>query len=197
MSGFSRTRGVVRSVRLQPDQSRLAYCLPVVVLTGSPAHLKTFDYVGPYRYFLTFCTDSRQRLFVTRERVELVMVQIERSAAEELFAVIAYCFMPDHVHLLIEGRCDSSDCRRFINRAKQFSGFHYAKAFGHRLWQRYGFERVLRDDEATLSVARYILENPLRARLVQRVDDYPFVGSRVYSLSEILEAASTTIRRSG
>ena len=97
------------------------------MLTGSPGHLKAFDYVGPYRYFLTF----------------------------------------------------------------------YAKAFGHRLWQRYGFERVLRDDEATLSVARYILENPLRARLVQRVDDYPFVGSRVYSLSEILEAASTTIRRSG
>ena len=76
---------------------------------------------------------------------------------------------------------DSSDCRRFISRAKQFSGFHYAKAFGHRLWQRYGFERVLRDDEATLVVAKYILDNPLRGNLVQCVDDYPYGGSRLYS----------------
>ncbi|MDO8631880.1 MAG: transposase [Phycisphaerales bacterium] len=160
------------------------------MLTGNPGHLKAFDYAGPYRYSLTFCTDCRQRVFVTRERIDLVLMQIERSAAEEQFAVIAYCFMPDHLHLLVEGRSEASDCRRFINRAKQFLGFHYAKAFGHRLWQRYGFERVLRNDEATLVVARYILENPLRAGLVRRVEDYPFAGSRVCSLAEILEAVS-------
>ena len=165
------------------------------VLTGNPGHLKAFDYTGPYRYFLTFCTDSRQREFVTRERVDLVLLEIERSAAEEQFAIIAYCFMPDHLHLLIEGLAESSDCRRFIGRAKQFSGYHYAKAFGHRLWQRYSFERVLRDDEATLVVARYVFDNPLRAGLVRRVEDYPFAGSCVYSLAEILDGLSTT--RSG
>ena len=173
------------------------FCLDVYVLTGNPGHLKTFDYIGLYRYFLTFCTDSRQRVFVTPERVDLVLLQIERSVSEESFAIVAYCFMPDHLHLLIEGRAESSDCRRFIRRAKQFSGFHYSKTFGHRLWQRYGFERVLRDDQPTLGVARYILENPLRARLVQRVEDYPFGGSRQYSLPEILEAVSTDVRRSG
>jgi REP-associated tyrosine transposase len=99
--------------------------------------------------------------------------------------------MPDHLHLLIEGLVKSSDCRRFIRRAKQFSGYRYAQAFGHRLWQRYGFERVLRDDEATLVVARYIFDNPLRAGLVSRVEDYPFAGSRVHSLAEILEGIST------
>jgi putative transposase len=191
----------VRSVRLQPDL--LPYGAPLAlehsVLTGNPGHLNTFDYLGPYRYSLTFCTDSRQRLFVTRERVELVLMQIERSAAEEQVAIIAYCFMPDHLHLLVEGRCESSDCRRFINRAKQFSGFHYSKTFGHRLWQRYGFERVLRVDEATLVVARYIVENPLREGLVRSVEDYPFAGSRVYSLADIMSAASELIqpRRSG
>jgi hypothetical protein len=47
----------------------------------------------------------------------------------------------------------------------------------------------LRNEDATLSVARYILENPLRARLVDEVADYPFVGSRAYILREILDAA--------
>ena len=161
------------------------------VLTGNPGHLKAFDYTGPYRYFLTFCTHSRQGVLVTQERVDLVLLQIERSADEEQFAIIAYAFMPDHVHLLIEGLCESSECRRFISRAKQFSGYHYANQFGHRLWQRYGFERVLRNDEVTLVVAKYILENPVRAGLVSRVEDYPFAGSRAYSVAEILEGIST------
>jgi putative transposase len=162
------------------------------VFTGNPGHLKAFDYTGPYRYFLTFCTHSRQRLLVTKERIDLVLLQIERSADEEQFAIIAYAFMPDHVHLLIEGLSESSDCRRFIQRAKQFSGYHYAKQFSHGLWQRHGFERTLRDEEATLVAAKYILENPVRAGLVSRGEDYPFAGSRVYSLAEILEGLSTT-----
>jgi hypothetical protein len=47
---------------------------------------------------------------------------------------------------------------------------------------------VLRGDEATLGVARYILENPVRAGLVARVEDYPFAGSMVYPIAEILAA---------
>ena len=96
--------------------------------------------------------------------------------------------MPDHVHLLAEGRAEDSDCLRFIARAKQFSGFHYKAAFGHRLWQRYSDEHTLRVDEAALSVARYILENPVRAGLAARIEDYPFSGSSKYSLDQILEA---------
>ena len=49
---------------------------------------------------------------------------------------------------------------------------------------------MLRDDESTLVVARYILENPVRAGLVSRVEDYLFVGSLVYELREILEAVA-------
>ena len=74
------------------------------MLTGNPGHLKAFDYLGPRCYSLTFCCHSRQPLFVTLERVELVLMQIERSAVEQQVAIIAYCFMPDHLHLLVEGR---------------------------------------------------------------------------------------------
>jgi REP element-mobilizing transposase RayT len=96
--------------------------------------------------------------------------------------------MPDHVHLLVEAQADDSDCRQFIKRAKQFSGYYFKQQFDAPLWQRYGFEHVLRDDEATLHVARYILENPVRGGLVARVEDYPFAGSMVYPIAEILAA---------
>ena len=164
---------------------------------GHPEHLKAFGYVGFYRYFLTFCTLERRQHFTTHAHVDVVLLQIQRAAIEQQFAIAAYCFMPDHLHLLVEAREEDSDVRRFIKAAKQYSGFYFKQKFECRLWQRYGFERTLRDDEATVGVARYILENPLRARLVKKVEDYPFAGSGVYSLAELLDAVATRPRRSG
>jgi putative transposase len=153
-----------------------------------PGHLKTFDYIGLHQYFLTFCTHNRARLFVRGDAVDAVRTQIARAEAEQQLAVIAYCFMPDHLHLLVEGQSDDSDCREFISRAKQYSGFHYKAAFGHRLWQRYGYEHVLRNEEAAVSVARYILENPVRAKMVERITDHPHSGSSVYTIEQLLDA---------
>ena len=59
--------------------------------------------------------------------------------------------MPDHVHLLIAAESEASDCLQFIARAKQYSGYYYARRYGGRLWQRYGFEHILRDTELTLN----------------------------------------------
>ena len=160
------------------------------MLTSKPDRLETFDYLGFHRYSLTFCTIERKLLFMEQESVDLVLLQFERAAREQRFALIAYCFMPDHAHLLVGAEAHDSDARRFIRAAKQYSGFYFKQRFGVPLWQRYGFERTLRHDEATLSVVRYVIENPLRARLVQKVEDYPFAGSRVYSLAEIQDAVA-------
>jgi putative transposase len=158
------------------------------MITRRPEHLKAFDYLGLHQYFLTFCTFDRRQRFVDATHVTLVRTRIERAAVERGFALTAYCYMPDHVHLLIEGQREDSDCREFISRAKQYSGFHYRATFGQRLWQRYGFERTLRSEEFAVSVARYILENPVRAGLVERIDQYEFSGSSVYTIEQILEA---------
>jgi len=87
-----------------------------------------FSYVGIHRYLLTFCTHYRAPLFTSAEAVDLALTQILRAVREERFALIAYCFMPDHLHLLIKGDCEASDCKAFIRRAKQYSGFYYSKS---------------------------------------------------------------------
>ena len=155
--------------------------------TGKPDHLHGFSYIGYQRYSLTFCTKDRKKRFVSKDAVDLVLAQISRAATEQAFAILAYCFMPDHVHLLVEGRAEHSDCRQFIARAKQYSGFYFSKAFHEPLWQRYSFEHIVRDSEKSTTVARYILQNPLRAGLVANISDYPFVGSLEWSLPELLE----------
>jgi putative transposase len=163
-------------------------CAECCVRTGNPGHLKTFDYVGLHRYFLTFCTYDRLKRFVDGGHVDVVREQILRVATEESFAVSAYRFMPDHLHLLVEACSDASDCLTFIKRAKQFSGFYYAKQFRERLWQRYGYERTLRREDETLVVAKYVVANPVRAGLVENPEEYAFSGSQTHSLAEILSA---------
>jgi len=152
-----------------------------------PRHLPCFDYLGPHRYLLTFCTHERLAHFLETPSVDLVRAQFVRASAEVGFAVIAYCFMPDHVHLLVSGEDLAADLKRFIKAAKQYSAFAFAQQRRERLWQRYCYERVLRGEEATPDVVRYIIGNPVRAGLVAAPMDYPFWGSFRYSREELLE----------
>ena len=152
-----------------------------------PHHLRQFDYRGFYRYFLTFCTHHRTPHFATPQNVDLVREQFQRTCTEQRFAGIAYCFMPDHLHLLVAGERDDADLKRFIKNAKQYSGFHFRRQTGLMLWQRYGFEHVLRGDEDTMNVADYIIANPVRAGLVTSPAAYPYWGSFLYSRAELLE----------
>ncbi len=156
--------------------------------TGRPERLRGFTYRGFHRYFLTFCTFQRRRRFTDVAAVGVALNQILRVAAREQFAVAAYCFMPDHLHLLVHGMSEDADVRRFIKLAKQCSGHAFSQTQREHLWQRYGYERVLRGDEETLPVARYILENPVRAGLAECPREYPFSGSPAYSVAAVMDA---------
>ena len=146
------------------------------------------QYVGFHRVFLTFCTDDRHRFFTRADVVSLVYEHILNAASGSHEAIIAYCFMPDHLHLLVAGEDEASDALRFVHQAKQRSAFAFSNRFSLRLWQPSFHDRVLREEEATVSVARYIVENPVRARIVESPRAYPFLGSSKYGIDQIMEA---------
>jgi putative transposase len=150
-----------------------------------------------YRYFLTFCTHHRRKLFTDDEAVTLVKDKILHAAGVYEFAIPAYVFMPDHAHLLVGGRSESSDLRAFVKLAKQESGYAFSNAYGDRLWQPSYNDHVLRDDEADLPAIRYIVWNPVRDGLVTHPDEYPFLGSTTYSVAEIVEMAGASPKKAG
>ena len=125
--------------------------------------LPAFDYTGGYRYLLTICTNVSTPVFKTGRAVDLVIRQLLRSANDEDFVVIAYCFMPDHLHLLVEGVAADANLTWFVRAFKQRSGFHWKAVFGGELWQRSYYERLLPAEEPTLEVARYLLTKPVGA----------------------------------
>jgi REP element-mobilizing transposase RayT len=96
--------------------------------------------------------------------------------------------MPDHRHVLVAGGSDQSNFQKFVKRFKQMSGFRHRREEGAALWQPGYYERILRNDEATDAVVRYILENPIRASLAGALGEYPFAGSDSYDLKALLSA---------
>jgi len=114
---------------------------------------------------------------VTDDVVARVLDILEDTAEQDGFLVWAYCFMPDHLHLLVEGRDSNANMRHFVRLFKQRTGYWFKSTHGAQLWTRNYYEHVLRNDEATRAVARYIFQNPVRKGTVKDWNSYPYSGS--------------------
>lgn len=92
--------------------------------------------------------------------------------------MLAYCFMPDHLHLLVRS-VEEADLVAFVRLFKQLSGYDYRRSTGDQqvLWQTSYYDHVLRRGEDTLAVARYLWANPVRVRLVETAREYAYSGS--------------------
>jgi len=101
---------------------------------------------------------------------------LHEKAAMNAFEVLAYCFMPNHVHLLALGLAETSRLKPFMQQFNQITGFAFKQGRGTPLWHRSYHDRVLRREENIESVAGYIWGNPVRARLVESAENYSYSG---------------------
>ena len=87
---------------------------------------------------------------------------------------LCWVVMPDHVHLLLQ--LAESGLGQVVRRLKARSALQLNRAIGRsgRFWAPGFHDHALRREENLISVARYIVGNPLRARLVERLGDYPY-----------------------
>jgi REP-associated tyrosine transposase len=81
-----------------------------------------------------------------------------------------FLFMPDHLHALLSFPPSGKPMKTIVSKWKEWT----AKEMGI-VWQRDFFEHRLRHDESRREKADYILQNPVRKKLVKRVEDWPFV----------------------
>ena len=88
---------------------------------------------------------------------------------------------------LVAGESETSDLRKFAKLVKQRSGWRFARRDKGRLWQPGYYDRVLRDEDATAAVVKYIIANPVRAEIVESPLDYPHWGSALYTREQLLD----------
>ena len=154
-----------------------------------PPRLPDDCYLGPQRVFLTMCTFKRQEYFADPAIGQLVQTQLLSTAARWEVELVAYCFMPDHLHALLEGRTARANCRKCADVFRRRSGLDFRRREGTRLWKEGYFDRVLRNEEATVDVVGYIVLNPMKAGLCADPHNYLLSGSTRYDVSELLTAS--------
>ncbi len=133
---------------------------------------------------VTITTIDRDRSFEHLGFAEECRDQLRAQSTEQSVAVLAYCFMPDHVHLLlrVDGDVGIIDfVGKFKNVTTRLWWFHGNHG---RLWQRTFHDHLLRDSEDEGDYLTYVLANPVRAGLVDEWPEYRFSGSFAYDLSD-------------
>lgn len=134
--------------------------------------LRRGRYSEPGRaYFVTCVVRARQPVFASLAHARALIGEMRALEEGRWVTSQAWVVMPDHVHWLFvlgSRACLSETVRRLKGRSSR----RIAHANG-ALWQAGFHDHALRDGEAFQDVARYIVANPLRAGLVQRLGDYP------------------------
>ena len=156
----------------------------------SSPRLKIFDYKGNYCYFITCCTHQSKPYFKDKNLVNAVLNTLQGIARKETFTILSYCFMPDHLHLLLSGE-ETSSLKDFMRNFKQKSSFRFRKISKKTLWQRSYYDHVLSKEEDIREIALYIFRNPIRKGIVACIRDYPFLGSDVFDCYRLEESGQT------
>jgi REP element-mobilizing transposase RayT len=124
-------------------------------------------------YLLTINTRDREPIFKDFSLGRGVVNQFRCAQNQGFARSLAWVVMPDHFHWLIELRQGSLG--GLVQRTKSLTTKAVKLSTGRNtsLWQRGFHDRALRREEDLVKVARYVVANPLRAGLVERLGDYP------------------------
>ncbi len=131
-------------------------------------------------YHVTQRGNRRATTFFEEEDFALYRDLLAEAARGADAAVWAYCLMPNHVHVIVVPSDPDGLRRTFANAHRRYTGFINARHrwTGH-LWQgRFG--AVAMDEVHLIHAARYVALNPVRARLCERAEDWPWSSARAH-----------------
>ncbi|KAF1030506.1 MAG: REP-associated tyrosine transposase [Pseudomonas sp.] len=124
-------------------------------------------------YLITTNTHERIPLFTDLYLGRLVVRQFQLAQQQGLAKSLAWVIMPDHFHWLIELRKGSLGELMCQVKSKSTRAVNGVTGRKGRLWQTSFHDRALRREDDLVKMARYVVANPLRAGLVERIGDYP------------------------
>jgi REP element-mobilizing transposase RayT len=142
-----------------------------------------YDQPGPAYHCRLAC--DKRHLYLADPTVAAIVVEALRFRHGRSAEILAYCAMPDHLHLLVRLIVEGAGLPRWIADLKRWTA-RQAKEDARRelAWQANFHEHVVRRDEALTAVARYILENPVRSGLAAHWRDYRWCGSLAWQIDE-------------
>ena len=122
---------------------------------------------------------NRKRIFEDNEDCEIFFSTLLRSKEKIGFALYGYCLMGNHIHLLIRDKKSLALAMQSICSSYVYWYNGKYDRVGHLFQERYKSEAV-ETDAYLLTVLRYIHQNPVKAGITNRVEEYPWSSYHEY-----------------
>lgn len=125
---------------------------------------------------------DRRRLFRYKQDYELFIEIVATYLKQFKVHAMNYCLMPNHVHLLLKAKL-ALDLPKFMKAILQVYAAKFRrkyKSVGFVFQNRYK-SRLVDNDVYLLECARYIERNPVRAKIVEDVSEYPWSSYHYYA----------------
>jgi len=141
-------------------------------------------------YYLTSVSKNRLPVFRTDAIKEVACKAVDEAHNSGGFALYAYVIMPDHLHLITDSKLTTSNTARYVNGIVARRVLDYLKTKGfqssleklrhetwenqhkYSLWDKHPNTRLLWNEEMLMQRVHYTHQNPVRAGLVERAEDY-------------------------
>jgi len=143
-------------------------------------------YRGRVRINFTLCIENKKAFFKDEAVINKFLEILKETLNKYDCKNIIYIFMPDHLHLILEGFSGEADLWKAIVLFKQKTGFWLSKNGNGIRWQKDFYDHVHRKDDNLRKHISYILDNPVRKKIVVNWKDYSFKGSLDFDIEKII-----------
>jgi REP element-mobilizing transposase RayT len=133
-------------------------------------------YVRSPIYFVTMCVIARKHLLANDKVHKSVLAFAQKG--EGIGALVGrYVIMPDHLHLFVSIDGQRTTLPKWMKSLKNaLSKTLRVAGVPSPHWQKDFFDHVLRSGESYAQKWNYVRQNPVRAGLVSKAEDWPFAG---------------------
>ena len=140
-----------------------------------PVHLASRErFNTPIIVFVTVCTKQRKQVLANEESHQLLR---EAWTLKTSWIVGRYVIMPDHIHLFCApGTLPPVPLPPWVKSWKSHAARFWRKPQEAPIWQRHFWDTQLRRGENYAQKWEYFLQNPVRAGLVDRAEDWRYQG---------------------
>jgi len=123
---------------------------------------------------------NRQQVFIDDEDYQRFLDVLEVCREISGFRLHAYCLMRNHIHMLLQTIEEPLEqvMKRIGTRYVVWYNNKYSRT-GHLFQDRYKSEPV-EDDVYFLTALRYILNNPVKAGICEKPEEYPYSSASDY-----------------
>mgnify|MGYP000371373735 CR=1 FL=1 len=133
------------------------------------------------KFYTMASTPCRYSWFSELSKKNKYLEEMNANKSKNIVKIIAYCFMPTHIHLILQ-QLQNNGISKFMNLLlKSYSKYFNCKIKRKGpLWEG-RFQNVLVDtDEYFLHLSRYIHLNPVTAFLVDKPEQWIFSSYNEY-----------------